>query len=509
MGGQVVTTGGGRRRDRPAELVGLWFLAAVFFAAIADFNQVDPDTWHEMALFREMLALGRMPLEDRFAYTPTVYPSVHHEWGTGGVLYLVATTLGAPGVMALKFALAAGIGLACLACARRRGAGVGMFLAVAPVAVIVGCGGFTTIRAQVFTMLLLAVLLGFLERDVRGDRGWIRAWLPLHVLWVNLHAGFVAGCALLGVHAVEQALRRQPYRHLLVVLAAMGALVLVNPYGWHYYPYLARALRMGRPSIQEWKPIWQGAAPPAVAGFGVSLVLVAYALLRLGARRMRGLLVLLVTAYAGIRHTRHTTLYAVAWLCYMPGFLQETDLGAALAAPWRRRRGGILVLASAAAACATCAVVASRPWELQVPCRPGQAPGWPFLYPVGAVNYLREVGFRGNAMVHYRAGGYVSWRLHPAVKVSMDGRYEVAYRPGLMEENVAFYRAEPGWERILRRYPTDVVLVPRDSALAGVMPVAGSFARVYRDDGYDLYARHGLDLPRIDRSGTELRDRYP
>src|SRR5580698_7136375 len=79
--------------------------AGFLLLMIANMNFCDPDVWHEMALFREALADGRVPTEDHFAYTPTVSPSIHHEWGTGAILYTVMTTFGGPGMMVLKYAL--------------------------------------------------------------------------------------------------------------------------------------------------------------------------------------------------------------------------------------------------------------------------------------------------------------------------------------------------------------------------------------------------------------------
>ena len=72
---------------------------------------LDPDMFHEMALAREILATGRVPLADSFAYTPTVMPVIHHEWGTGVVLYVVAMHGGMVGMYLLLVALAAGIGV--------------------------------------------------------------------------------------------------------------------------------------------------------------------------------------------------------------------------------------------------------------------------------------------------------------------------------------------------------------------------------------------------------------
>src|SRR5262245_33747091 len=70
-------------------------LAAMFLAHLGLLTFVDPDLWHEMATARKMWARGAMPLGDCFAYTPTVYPVVHHEWGTGALLYGVASLGGA------------------------------------------------------------------------------------------------------------------------------------------------------------------------------------------------------------------------------------------------------------------------------------------------------------------------------------------------------------------------------------------------------------------------------
>ena len=49
-------------------------LALLLVAGMAPF--IDIDVWHEMSLFREMLRQGWIPYIDRFAYTPTISPTV-------------------------------------------------------------------------------------------------------------------------------------------------------------------------------------------------------------------------------------------------------------------------------------------------------------------------------------------------------------------------------------------------------------------------------------------------
>ncbi len=50
-------------------------------------------------------------------------------------------------------------------------------------------------------------------------------------------------------------------------------------------------------------------------------------------------------------------------------------------------------------------------------------------YPLEATRYLREHHFQGNLLTPFHAGSFMSWEMYPAVKVSLDGRYEVAYAP--------------------------------------------------------------------------------
>jgi len=61
-----------------------------FVAYVSRLSDVTHDAFHEMALVRAMFESGSFPLNDIFAFTPTVSPAVHHEWGTGLFLYMVA-----------------------------------------------------------------------------------------------------------------------------------------------------------------------------------------------------------------------------------------------------------------------------------------------------------------------------------------------------------------------------------------------------------------------------------
>jgi hypothetical protein len=97
-------------------------------------------------------------------------------------------------------------------------------------------------------------------------------------------------------------------------------------------------------------------------------------------------------------------------------------------------------------------------------------------------------------MTPFETGAYCTWKLHPRVRISIDGRYEVVFSEELLDQTLGFYRAQPGWEKILKRYPTDLVLVPAKEKVSARMPATG-WSRVYADPEYALYARPGIGLP--------------
>lgn len=502
-------TSAGRTQPRgrvATTTVALVSLAVLYGAAVAAENFVDPDVYHGMALFREALRDGRIPLEDRFAYTPTIQPSVHHEWGMGAVLYGASIGLGSAGLLGLKYALAAGLAFVVARCARRRGASWPVFCCLAPAGILMAASGFSTLRAQVVTLVFAAVLLDALDRDRQGRRAWIAPWLACHTIWLNLHGGFVVGGLFVLLHAVEQRVRRAPVKHLALVLLAMAALSLVNPYGWRYVPAIAQALALDRSLVTEWDPLWRD-APPLVAAFAVSLAIVAYAVLRAGWRNAPGVLVLAAAATAALLHQRHLSIYAVAWSCWAPGIVEATPLGDVLRGLWTRRAVLWLPAWLAVGLASAVVLVRERPWHLVVPAQRGDHAS--LFYPVGAVQYLEEQAFAGNLMVPFTVGAFVSWNLHPRVKVSLDSRYEAAYPPDAAVLNRDFYAARGDWRRTLARHPTDAVLVPSRSDIAAPLEHLEGWSWVYRDDEYLVVARVGANLQRVDRRGRQLSGAFP
>jgi hypothetical protein len=476
--------------------------AAFFFQFIA-YNFVDIDIWHQMALIRESLAAGYLLKTDLYAYTPTLPRWIDHEWGAGAIAYFATKWFGSGAIVALKFLAALGTGFLCVRCAEIRGGDFRLISVCALPAIFLAQLGFAAaIRAQVYTFFFLALWLLFLESDRRRERRWGWRWmiagLAIFPLWVNLHAGFVVALGLMGLHCLEQWLRRKPFRHLLLLLCAMCVEVFLNPYGAEYFSYLKRALLMSRPYVPEWGAVWNlgGAWTDA---FIATVLIAVFSALLVGWRRAPGLFVLSATAIEAALHRKLLPIFAIAWLCYVPAYLQEAPLGKWWA-EFAQHRSRFLAAAWIALACVCAfAAVRQKPWALDVP-QP--------LYPVGPVQYLAQQKFAGNLMTPFRLGAYVSWKLYPAVKVSLDSRYEVAYPDAVVKRIFDFYDARPDWQATQEVFPTDAVLIPADSTIFPLMQTSG-WRRVYTDRQFQIYARPGVFLSERDWSSGSFRGAFP
>ncbi|MDH3346625.1 MAG: hypothetical protein OEM02_00795 [Desulfobulbaceae bacterium] len=479
-----------------------------FLGLISRTSVVDLDLFHEMALFREALQLGRLPDHDLYSYIPTVFPVIHHEWGTGAFIYLLTVKLGLGGfgLMTLKFFLTFFIVINCYRFALQQGSDNFIYVYCAFFSVVLGWIGFTTIRAQLFTLCLLLVLLFIIERD-RKNETWTLWWLvPLFILWINLHGGFVVGIGLVVLYILERFIIHwlngnnfykslyEVKKHLLVLLVICIGLQ-VNPYGSDYFPYLWEAITLDRTDlIKEWRPLWT--LPPLT--FLVYCGAVLLTILPFWYKRyieVPGLVLVMVTAIAGLLHFRHLSLFALLFLCYVPAYLRGTPVGYAIRNIFSENSNILTMLYIVVTILFGGYSVSNQFWKLKVPTDMASHEKSLWVYPVGAVNYLKEQNFTGNLMTPYNMGAYVSWKMYPKVKVSMDSRFEVAYTYEAVVENGLFYEGVSFWYEISKRYNTDGLLVPNWSKVKQIIDEEPkSWKLIYSDGAYSVYMAKNIAM---------------
>ena len=135
--------------------------------------------------------------------------------------------------------------------------------------------------------------------------------VPVTALWTNLHAGFVAWLATLGLLLLLCALARDwpGLRRYGVLLSLCSLASLLNPYGWHLHLHIARYLNSSwiLEHVQEFQS-------PQIRSEGM----IVFALMLLGAAavaprgdRFEALLVM-VWGFLALRSARHVPFFVIA-----------------------------------------------------------------------------------------------------------------------------------------------------------------------------------------------------
>ncbi|GAC1339673.1 MAG: hypothetical protein NVSMB29_07370 [Candidatus Dormibacteria bacterium] len=248
-------TGEGRRRAG-------WLLAGLGLALVLTVQGLrDPDVWWHLAV-GQLIHTGGIPAREPFSFLPASRWA-GQEWGFELLLDRVVAWGGAGLASLLMGLLGAGaFAVAVLAVPRgQRVAGparaAALVISAAVAAQVLG------VRPQVVTVLGFAVTLLLLTRwrDGRTASVW---WLPpLVLVWVNLHAGVVAGLALIaavlvasgGLRLARRDWSDAPLRPLAGALALSVAATLVNPAGPRLWPYILATLTSPtqRGGIVEWQ----------------------------------------------------------------------------------------------------------------------------------------------------------------------------------------------------------------------------------------------------------------
>jgi hypothetical protein len=436
---------------------GLIVLLGLFaFASILAFHDIaEGDLWGKLAIGASLWEQGHLLPRDVFAFTPTLPTYVDHEWGTGVVLYTLVKLFGSPGLMLLKMALAFGaLGFA-LQTGRRQGCDWNVLLLVAiPAAACLLPGYIPVLRSHAFTYCLFAATLFCLE-ELRGGKRWPMVALPLVMLiWANLHGGFVVGLGVIWFYAVAAVFSRKNLPRLVGTAVACAAVTLVNPYGIRFWQYLVPALLNPRARIEEWRPLpWL--AWDDFWGFRVlfilTMMMVGLGWKQVARRNFYDLAILVLTAFMGWRSRRHGPFFGVAALAFAgPYYAGAATL---LPAAIRARLNPIWCVGILYAGLAFFAALNDLPKaSLHVLAPVGEVP-------VREADILSRAKVQGNLATPFAWGSYLAWRLYPAIKTSMDGRYEATYPESTFLMNAAFFDHHGDWLKLCRSYKVDFVIL--------------------------------------------------
>lgn len=487
-------------------------LLMLVMASVATSLFVQPETFLELASFREISASGRFLMQDSLAYTPTHSQSLAPNWGVGAILYcfMVVSGWGSAGLLVLNYLLSFGISIACHGLSVRQGVGLPIFGLFAVLALAIATAiGVNEFQVPLFSGAALVGLYHLLWADRNRGGYWLWGCVPLMGLWSNLHEGAILGLIILAAYCFTRA--AQQYRsassrncaterdlYLWLVLLAASFAILLNPNGWKLVTYFFALASNHSAWGFDYRPLSQSQSILAQVLFLTSIVVAAYGVHRSKPWPAFESLVLLLSCGFAINHPQFAVMYLVSWICLVPPLIDPTRVGQAIQDGSIRHSFQVASISIAVGLVGLGFAIQNRFWEFRMNGQPTAESKNESIYPIAATDFLASKGFTGNLLVPEQAGGYVAWRLFPQVKISSDSRLHLAYPKQAVQANRNFFRAVEGWPGLIGE-STDALLIPIQEPVFQALNLAIQERRfnwqpVYRDQGYAIFVRSGVEV---------------
>jgi len=474
---------------------------ALFIAALLDGPRLlngDGDIARHLTVGEHILQTASIPTRDLFSHSMAGQPFTPHEWLAEVVFAASYRWLGLDGVVLLSAViLAAAVTLVYMQAHQRSGM-IFVPLALAVWAAVSAHVHWLT-RPHLWTMLMVVVWSGQLERLRRGAS---RAWWVLPIvmfLWTNLHGAFIAGFVIWITYGAGMLWERATGWRRAWVLGGVTALAasLANPSGWHVWATSLEFLRnryLVDRTAEYMSPNFHSSSALPFLG------LLALCLFAMGMR--------------WLRLNKTSTLILTSWAAMSLISARNIPLFSLMAAP---------ILAEGLSAGALRRQSFARRWlhtlddrftaverSLRGHAWPGLMVGGamlmfalgtrsdasaranrfdPTVFPVQAIDWIEANGVHGHGFNYFPWGGYLLHRLWPRQTVFIDGQTDF-YGESLTRQYETVLTVADTWQDVLRQYDVQWVLMPARSELVHRLSETSGWRVAYTDRTAVLLVRH-------------------
>jgi hypothetical protein len=413
---------------------------------IAARTQGDPDLWGHVRFGLDMLHSRGLPSADPYSFTQD-RPWINHEW-------LSELFMGAAWQWGGTFGLTLLKGLLVLATIlivwrAHRDVDVGWQMIAVATAAVLATQVTVTLRPQLWSAIGIALLGSWLPAP-GPQRPW--RFFLLFCIWANAHGGWIVGMAIVAIWVCCEIVRDRTQRlrwAIVVLVSAAGS--LTTPYGIRLWVFLSETVRLARPDIAEWTPLWSTSATAWLLWI-LTVAWGSWFWTKLPRNRLATALVLAVLAAGAVKSIRVVPLFGIATVVL---------LAPALAA-WRPRRALAPIRPSQeriAVGMIVIGCVAAAVWIGRSTFTCIDRNGMPNPSIVRALSQAPP----GRMATFFDWGEYLLWHLGPEIKVSMDGRRETVYSERRLQDHYDVLFGTTEGLRLLERWRPEYVWLPASS----------------------------------------------
>lgn len=450
------------------------FLAA--FLILSRFN-FDPDLGWHLAIGEQFFKSNAVSPIDQFSWT---MPG--HTWEISYLLYQILAVYLFKNVplflIGTIFGLAASGGVLVLLTPKMNWTKVlVIFPALGVLAFNLG------IRPHLFSLLLFAIMLKFLEKRLFLKYSQVILWFLIFALWVNLHQGFLIGLLVLGLYVVIEgmiSIREKRFALTLVLCPLFGFLgTLVNPFGIGIWTSISRdsAVAVTWTTVAEFQPIVIYSAGSLL--FALTGVIFVYVFIK----KMKSV----EPHFFLIGALLFSTAFITSLLAFLWGavfiFIVSRYLDFKLKVKIDKFSKIPLYTAISSAIVSLILSFVIRAFGSKSIEERLLFDG----YPVAAAEFLREKKLTDHLFNAYAWGGYLDWQL-PEAKVFIDGRM-ASWRKtdgGLILSD--YMEVISGKCDVLKKYEVRVVLIQA----GGRSKCFNDLKLVYRDKAAEVWKKESI-----------------
>lgn len=450
---------------------------------------IDSDLGRHLVVGGYILDTRVIPTKDIFSHTLTGTERPPYEWLTQVFFALAYRAAGLDGVV-LAVSLVIAVTFTYLYIQAARHNGLPLTSLILTILAMSASSLHWLPRPHVITFLFLALLLDRLESIQRGEHVQIWQFPILMLFWVNLHGGFVFGFLVwftyLAGWAWDKWIKKTNpnnaiWQHLWRGLLLAGIASILTPDGWGNW----RAVLNNRSHFILSQTV--ETMPPSIHQAGTwpffLLIAISFLLLLCAWKQAKASHVFLLGGMAGMGFliARNIPLFAIAtapvlsiWaresLSTWNGWMKIENQLTMLQKPLRGIFWPILLGLGLVMLIAVNQVTQKEPL-LDFDHR---------VFPVQAVDWLKEHPQSGLMFNEFNWGGYLLYRLWPDQRVFLDSQTDF-YGEALMREYEQVITASEGWENVLVRYNVSWVILSRETRLISALKKEG-WITLYKDN---------------------------
>lgn len=461
---------------------------------------VDGDTGWHIRVGEHILDGKGIPQTDFFSLTKFGQTWYAWEWGADVIYAWLYRTWGLKGVVLLS---GAQISLFAVLLARFmvwRGANPMIMIALTMLAAGAGSLHYLA-RPHLFTLMMLPIAIWLIERDRRRNDWLIWTLIPGTAIWTNLHGGFMALIACLGLLVIAEAMAGNRHGALRYTMAGAGCglATLINPYGYHLHEHVLAYLQ------SDWiKDVVEEFQSPRFRSenlmqFELLLLLGVMAAAAAASRREWVYsLWILFWAHQSLVSVRHATVFVT---------IASPVIAVELTRLWRQWTGGVSRKSLAG-------ILDSMSNDMAPSFR------WTSVWPVGFLAALlfldggskwpqdfptlrfpvktidaHAAKLRGQRVFTTDEwADYLLFKFYPDQRVFFDGRSDF-YGPSVGKEYIRLTGGGYDWKQLMAKHDFRVALLPPDVAIATLLKTDPDW-RVVADDGKAIVFERIGGLPK-------------